>query len=141
MIQPKRLFFERLLMPISAKRPCSHSGCRELVQGSGLCSQHKSVTRKRYDDSRGNSNSRGYTSAWRRARGFYLLKHPLCVRHERMGEMIQATVVDHIKPHKGNKELFWDSSNWQSLCKPCHDSWKQQLEKSGNQAQYDAKAS
>ena len=28
-------------------------------------------------------------------------------------------------------KLFWDRANWQSLCKPCHDSWKQRLEKSG----------
>lgn len=32
-----------------------------------------------------------------------------------------ATVVDHNIPHKGNKVLFWDVSNWQSLCKACHD--------------------
>ena len=33
----------------------------------------------------------------------------------------RATVVDHIRPHKGNRELFWDRTNWQSLCKQCHD--------------------
>ena len=26
---------------------------------------------------------------------------------------------------------FWDSANWQSLCKTCHDSIKQRMEKSG----------
>jgi 5-methylcytosine-specific restriction protein A len=30
-------------------------------------------------------------------------------------------VVDHIIPHKGDKDLFWDSNNWQPLCKTCHD--------------------
>ncbi|WP_456243258.1 HNH endonuclease [Thermacetogenium phaeum] len=25
-------------------------------------------------------------------------------------------------PHKGDRQLFWDESNWQALCKPCHDS-------------------
>jgi 5-methylcytosine-specific restriction protein A len=33
---------------------------------------------------------------------------------------VAANEVDHIKPHKGDMALFWDSSNWQSLCKPCH---------------------
>jgi len=127
-------------MPVSAKRPCSHSGCRELVQGAGKCGKHKSVSRQFYDDSRGNSNSRGYTSKWRKARGFYLAKHPLCRRHERLGKVVEATVVDHIIPHKGDMRLFWDSSNWQGLCKPCHDSWKQGLEKSGNRAEYDLNA-
>lgn len=32
-----------------------------------------------------------------------------------------ATVVDHIIPHKGDQYLFWDRSNWQPLCKLCHD--------------------
>jgi 5-methylcytosine-specific restriction protein A len=35
--------------------------------------------------------------------------------------VVAATVVDHIVPHKGDKVKFWDSSNWQSLCKRCHD--------------------
>lgn len=42
-----------------------------------------------------------------------------------------ATVVDHIKPHKGDSQLFWDQDNWQSLCKTHHDSTKQAEEKSG----------
>jgi len=33
-----------------------------------------------------------------------------------------ATVVDHIIAHKGNANLFWDESNWQALCKRCHNS-------------------
>ena len=32
-----------------------------------------------------------------------------------------ATVADHIIPHKGNLELFWDEGNLQALCKSCHD--------------------
>ncbi len=32
-----------------------------------------------------------------------------------------ADVVDHIIPHKGDQSLFWDSSNWQPLCKHHHD--------------------
>jgi 5-methylcytosine-specific restriction endonuclease McrA len=32
-----------------------------------------------------------------------------------------AQVTDHIRPHKGNEELFYDQTNWQPLCKSCHD--------------------
>jgi 5-methylcytosine-specific restriction protein A len=32
-----------------------------------------------------------------------------------------AKVVDHIKPHKGNKEEFFDLNNLQALCKRHHD--------------------
>ncbi|WP_390622926.1 HNH endonuclease [Ralstonia syzygii] len=35
--------------------------------------------------------------------------------------MVPATVVDHIVPHKGDQHLFWRRSNWQALCKACHD--------------------
>ena len=33
----------------------------------------------------------------------------------------RATVVDHIKPHRGSWPLFIDPANHQSLCKRCHD--------------------
>jgi len=29
--------------------------------------------------------------------------------------------VDHIEAHKGDECLFWNQSNWQPLCKECHD--------------------
>ena len=38
-------------------------------------------------------------------------------------------ICDHIQPHRGNEALFWDVSNLQTLCKPCHDSPKQSEEK------------
>jgi len=35
--------------------------------------------------------------------------------------LVLATVVDHISPHKGDSDLFWDRANWQSLCESCHN--------------------
>lgn len=72
-----------------------------------------------------------YTYKWQQASKAYLKKHPLCVRHEEEGRAISATVVDHKIPHRNDMKLFWDRNNWQGLCKPCHDSYKQRLEKSG----------
>lgn len=37
-------------------------------------------------------------------------------------------VCDHIEPHGGMIELFYDPDNLQTLCKPCHDSIKQRHE-------------
>lgn len=34
--------------------------------------------------------------------------------------------------------LFWDVSNWQPLCKPCHDVVKQREEVTGRKAGCDA---
>lgn len=45
--------------------------------------------------------------------------------------MIPASVVDHIVAHKGDQVLFWDTDNWQALCKPHHDSTKQAEETHG----------
>lgn len=53
----------------------------------------------------------------------------MCVMCAEHGEVKPAAVVDHIIPHKGDRHLFWDSDNWQSLCKHCHDSHKQRMER------------
>lgn len=39
-------------------------------------------------------------------------------------------VCDHIIPHRGDERLFWDETNLQTLCKPCHDRLKQSAEQS-----------
>lgn len=71
---------------------------------------------------------RGYGHKWRQARAGYLAKHPYCVYCERKGQATAATVVDHKVPHRGDMKLFWDSANWQALCKPCHDGEKKREE-------------
>jgi 5-methylcytosine-specific restriction protein A len=43
----------------------------------------------------------------------------------------QASLVDHKTPHRGVQRLFWDRSNWQPLCTPCHSGRKQSIERSG----------
>lgn len=73
-----------------------------------------------------------YGRRWNAARLNYLGEHPWCVYCERMGMITKANVVDHKTPHRGDPTLFWDESNWQSLCQPCHDSVKQAQEKSGH---------
>jgi 5-methylcytosine-specific restriction protein A len=69
-------------------------------------------------------------TAWRVARARYLKANPLCVMCTRVGKTTAATVVDHIRAHKGDMTLFWARSNWQALCKPHHDSTKQHHERS-----------
>ena len=110
-------------MPIAAPRPCTAPGCGKLVKdGSGRCEKHKGIEKKALDAKRGGSTARGYDSKWQRARETFLRENPLCKRHADRDELVEAIVVDHIVPHKGDMSLFWRRSNWQSLCKPCHDS-------------------
>lgn len=70
---------------------------------------------------RKSSNERGYGVAWQKARLGHLAESPLCVLCQKGGRLVAASVVDHIVPHKGDMQKFWDRSNWQSLCKSCHD--------------------
>jgi 5-methylcytosine-specific restriction endonuclease McrA len=75
---------------------------------------------------------------WRKARLEHLTAHPLCVMCQALDRIKQATVVDHITPHRGNTDLFWDPENWQSLCDNCHSGHKQRDEAQGFSSAFDA---
>lgn len=112
-------------MPLAAPRVCGLCGG---VHASGIrCSKAIERDRERkarFDETRPTSRERGYDGKWDKARAAYLAKHPKCVR---CGE--PATVVDHVTPHRGDKRLFWSSTNWQPLCTHCHSSRKQSEER------------
>lgn len=80
------------------------------------------------DAYRGSSAERGYGYKWQQARRRFLDAHPLCLFCQREGRVTEATVVDHIQPHRGDMRLFWLESNWQPLCVTCHSSTKQRQE-------------
>lgn len=101
-------------MPRRPKRPCRHPGCAKLSDGV-YCEEH----RKQY--ARDSAAARGYDKRWQRARARFLKQNPLCAECLRNHRTTPATVVDHIIPHRGNQRLFWDQTNWQPLCKKCHD--------------------
>ncbi len=105
-----------------AKKPCNYPGCGKLIeQLEPNCEKHKKLVSKQKEAGRKTSHQRGYNRVWRKAREGYLKNHPLCADHESRELIEEATVVDHIVPHRGDKALFGDKSNWQPLCKPCHD--------------------
>jgi 5-methylcytosine-specific restriction enzyme A len=72
-----------------------------------------------------------YGWRWRNARKLYLARHPRCRMCQAQGKITAATVVDHVRPHRGDLVLFWDERNWQPLCESHHNSAKQKEEKSG----------
>ena len=61
------------------------------------------------------------TNRYRRERSAYLRSHPLCAECARQGRTVAATELDHITPYRKRPELFWDKSNWQGLCRACHE--------------------
>lgn len=110
------------------------------------------VAKRDHDDRRGSASSRGYGYAWQKARDQFLRDNPFCAEHGRQGKMVAASVVDHIVAPKLREaresgdsvriaeahQLFWSRTNWQPLCKLCHDSVKQRAEKSGRVVGCDA---
>lgn len=103
-------------MPRAVSRPCRYPGCPRLVS-AGFCRQHQPL--QFYQ--RPGSAARGYGAKWQRASASFLREHPLCAHCSSLGKDEPSTVTDHVIPHRGDTQLFWDRSNWQALCKGCHD--------------------
>lgn len=103
-------------MPKRLPRSCGQPGCLNLSDNS-YCEEHK----QKKDQYRGTASERGYNARWQKARKHFLSLNPLCVECLADKYVVAATVVDHIKPHKGDYALFWDRKNWQALCKRHHD--------------------
>ena len=81
------------------------------------CDEHKQL----HKNDRAHARESGYGSKWQRERRKFLDSNPFCEKCYEEGHLTKATVVDHIKPHRGDQKLFWDRGNWQALCKRCHD--------------------
>lgn len=110
-------------MPYLAPRICE---CGKIVPAGCRCGCQAKRNRERkarHDAVRPSARERGYDSAWDKARAGFLVKHNQCAMCD-----APATIVDHVIPHKGDKRLFWDRSNWQPLCTPCHSGRKQRQE-------------
>ena len=107
-------------MPLKADRICT-CGKRVPYRTKCICNI---VRRREYDDRRPTSTQRGYDGKWTKARAIFLLNNPLCAMCGK-----PAKVVDHIKPHRGDKTIFWARTNWQSLCLHHHNSTKQSIER------------
>jgi len=72
-----------------------------------------------------------YRSAqWQARRRQQLQQHPLCCMCLAIGRVEVATVVDHVIPHRGDRELFYHGAV-QSLCWSHHSKTKQQIESIG----------
>src|SRR3990167_952881 len=110
-------------MPSVPRSPCTAPGCPNLGAG-GRCPAHRAASAAAADALRGSASERGYNWRWSKESRRFLRLHPLCQCRdcdEGQKRVTLATVVDHIIPHKGDQNLFWDVSNWQSMSKFCHD--------------------
>jgi 5-methylcytosine-specific restriction endonuclease McrA len=70
------------------------------------------------------------TWRWQKKRKAQIAKEPLCRFCMDRGQVTPARIADHIEPHRGDLDKFW-YGKLQSLCKRCHDSDKQRIERGG----------
>jgi 5-methylcytosine-specific restriction enzyme A len=107
-------------MAWAPKRLCSHPSCGVLTD-TGRCEHYERQVKRRLERKRGSASTRGYDYRWRDAGKQCLERHPLSIACQSTGRISAATVVDHIKPHKGDRILFRDRDNGQPLCKIYHE--------------------
>ena len=90
-------------------------GCKRLVRkGEGKCPEHKGQYERDRYRTRGHHLYR--TKAWQTLRASVIQADPYCRECGRL-----ATAVDHIKPHHGREQVFFDEANLQPLCEDCHN--------------------
>jgi hypothetical protein len=66
--------------------------------------------------------STGKGRRWQKVRQLVLARQPICPDPFGLhaGRVVPAVEVDHIVPHRGRRELFWDAANLWALCRECH---------------------
>ena len=80
---------------------------------------------------RRSSFARGYTKRWTATATAFRLRYPLCGMRAGgqapvmsqcalEGRETPATQTDHVVPHRGDRAVFWNVWNLQSLCDACH---------------------
>lgn len=105
-------------MPRRPKRPCSHPGCPELVEGR-FCKAHEKAYNQLYEKYRRDPKThKRYGRVWKKIRARYIKEHPLCEMCLKETKAILAEEVHHVLPlSRGGTH---DERNLMSLCKSCH---------------------
>ncbi len=105
-------------MPWKPRRPCSHPGCPELVDGR-FCETHAKQETRRYEKyDRDPAKRKRYGRRWKRIRDRYIAAHPLCEQCEKLDRITPAQEVHPIKPLSQGGTHAED--NLMALCKPVH---------------------
>lgn len=112
-------------MPTLARPFCRQPGCRVLVP-SGFCREHQQTTARAFPD----AHDWYKLARWRHPiyglRARVLREQPFCAGPGCRRLLVDGrdgnADVDHIVPHRGDPQLFWDRANLQGLCHTCHAS-------------------
>ena len=105
-------------MPYKPKKPCAHTGCRELTHGR-FCPAHQKLADQQYEKYQRDPDTKNrYGRAWQRVRRKFVAEHPLCEECLRKGEHTPVQEVHHILPRSKGGTHAPDNS--MSLCSSCH---------------------
>ena len=102
-------------MPFAPAPPCLHPGCPQRRP----CSVHGVEDRPRSQSHLWYMHARWCHPLWG-IRAQRLALDPLCVECRRENRVERATEVDHVIPHRGDRLLFFNLANTQSLCHVHH---------------------
>ncbi|WP_303698784.1 hypothetical protein [Brevundimonas naejangsanensis] len=86
------------------------------------------------DRRRGSARQRGYTTAWDKASAGHVRNNPLCRYCDLAGQVRPAELTDHLYPHRGDQDVFWNKRYWIASCAECHSGFKQRVERRGRAA-------
>lgn len=89
------------------------------THGKACADHHKQARQQERRYSRGVAGIGYNLRAWIRQAAAYRIDHPWCVLCPPEAKRL-STEVDHIMPHRGDADLFWDQRNWQAVCRSCH---------------------
>jgi 5-methylcytosine-specific restriction protein A len=74
------------------------------------------------------ASGRGYDARWKAAAAKFKRAHPFCLGCAALNRKVATEVVDHVVPHMGDQEVFWNKAMWQPSCRWHHDVVKKKLE-------------
>ena len=103
-------------VPQRVPRYCASFPCPNTVTEGAYCPEHRIGARRHARRHYSGTPGINYGRPWRRARLRFLAAHPECVD---CGSVMDLE-VDHIVPHEGDAERFWDEANWAVRCSSCH---------------------
>lgn len=110
-------------MPNKAMKFCSK--CNNMAIKDGLCTAHYKERNRDRERARDNKYYGLYhDSRWDGTYGLrrqQLIDEPLCRICRKENRLTVATVADHIVPHKGDPNKFFNKNNLQSLCEEHHN--------------------
>ena len=88
--------------------------------------QRNNTRAKRYVPKTRIERQKLYDTRWTKYRFRFLHHNPKCYCCPQ-----DSSVVDHVRPHKGDIDLFWNITNHIPLCQVCHNTITAKFDKVG----------